>query len=493
DYTIGINVTDDDGGVGKAKATVTVKNVAPTVVAGPDALIDEGAVLVGTGSFSDPGTLDTWTATVDYGDGTAVEPLALNPDKTFALVHIYADNGTYTVTVTVTDDDGGSDTKMFLVTVENVAPTVGFTGSSLNLDAEGNAVVFSGVRGQTLFFDGTFTDPGFNNPQNPNHQPGGSFETFSYIIEWGDGTAPATGAADVEIAGDRHLATAGSFGGSHVYAADGTYTITVTLTDDDGGADVVVETATIAIVSMQSGGDLAVGGTTGDDHIEFVPGPGRNGGVRVKINEADFGTFDPARLLAFGQAGHDDIHLAGSLSVDAWLYGDDGDDTLTGGRGNDVLLGGEGDDLLEGHLGRDLLIGGRGADTLSGQRDDDILIAGFTAYDYAFAPSQPRGVLVREHQQALSAIMREWTSASPFQTRVENLSGVNGPYQGLDEFYLWHETSSNERRITVFEDDDRDVLDGGSNNNWLFYEPGRDSAELRRDDVFANDLDWLDT
>ena len=37
--------------------------------------------------------------------------------------HIYADNGTYTVTVTVNDDDGGSDTRDLRVTVNNVTPT----------------------------------------------------------------------------------------------------------------------------------------------------------------------------------------------------------------------------------------------------------------------------------------------------------------------------------------------------------------------------------
>ena len=54
----------------------------------------------------DPGT-DTWTATVDYGDGSGSQALPLT-GKTFELSHVYADNGSYTVTVTVNDDDGGS-------------------------------------------------------------------------------------------------------------------------------------------------------------------------------------------------------------------------------------------------------------------------------------------------------------------------------------------------------------------------------------------------
>ena len=50
---------------------------------------------------TDPGA-DTWTGTVDYGDGGGAQPLSLNVDKTFSLNHTYADNGVYTVRVTVT-------------------------------------------------------------------------------------------------------------------------------------------------------------------------------------------------------------------------------------------------------------------------------------------------------------------------------------------------------------------------------------------------------
>ena len=36
----------------------------------------------------------------------------------FSAVHIYAVDGIFTVTVTVMDDDGGSDSQTFTVTVE---------------------------------------------------------------------------------------------------------------------------------------------------------------------------------------------------------------------------------------------------------------------------------------------------------------------------------------------------------------------------------------
>jgi hypothetical protein len=60
-------------------------------------------------------TNDRWTATVDYADGTGVQPLNFNPAERFLLQHRYERPGTYRVTVTITDDDGESGTITLLV------------------------------------------------------------------------------------------------------------------------------------------------------------------------------------------------------------------------------------------------------------------------------------------------------------------------------------------------------------------------------------------
>ena len=69
-----------------------------------------------------------WTATVNYGDGSDSQRLALRSDKTFSLLHKYVNNGVYTVTVTVKDNKGAVGTDTVLVTVTaagvNVAPVV---------------------------------------------------------------------------------------------------------------------------------------------------------------------------------------------------------------------------------------------------------------------------------------------------------------------------------------------------------------------------------
>ena len=120
DYTVTVYV--DDGTQAAATQIVTVANVKPVVNAGADAVIDEAATFSASGFFLDPGS-DTWTATVNYGDGSGDESLALNPDKSFALAHVYADNGVYPVTVTVSDD-GGPASDVLLVTVRNLSPAV---------------------------------------------------------------------------------------------------------------------------------------------------------------------------------------------------------------------------------------------------------------------------------------------------------------------------------------------------------------------------------
>jgi PKD repeat protein len=467
-YTVTVTVADDDGGSDTETFTVTVANAGPTLAVVGGQAVAEGAVLgiADIGTFTDPGfdnpanplaggeLTETFTYSVNWGDGTAADTGAATVDAagsravltagSFDGQHIYADDGTYTVTVTVTDDDGGSDTRTFQVTVGTVNPTVSFSGSNLNLNAAGQPVPFSGVRGQPLYFDGTFTDPGFDNPAL------GSRESFTYSINWGDGT-PADAGATAVTSGDRGVETTGSFlGRSHTYTAAGTYTVRVTVTDDDGGTTVITRTATIAVASLQVDGNFAVGGTTGDDDLVLAPGS-PEGTVAVTLNKASLGTFAAGnRLLAFAQAGSDDVQVAGSIDRPAWVYGGDGADRLKGGAGHDVLLGEAGEDLVVGGQGRDYLIGGAGADRLVGNADDDVLVAGWTAYDADAA--------------GLGAVMAEWTSGRSFADRVAALQagvGAGGAYRLAAD--------GAPAAVTVFDDGAADVLTGAAGLDWFLF------------------------
>jgi hypothetical protein len=117
-YSVAIRVTDN-GSPAKSDSrtfSATVNNVAPTVNAGSNTTIVQGTTLTRSGSFADPGS-EVWTATLDYGDGTAVARLALGSAKTFRLSHSYTAPGAYVVTVRVNDSVGGLGTSRFVANV----------------------------------------------------------------------------------------------------------------------------------------------------------------------------------------------------------------------------------------------------------------------------------------------------------------------------------------------------------------------------------------
>ena len=99
--------------------TVTSAPVPPTVSLGSAVSVRQFDLLTAAGKFSDPGT-GPWTATVDYGDGSGVKPLALTAAKTFTLSHAYATSGSYTVVVQVTSAAGLKGTSSVGVTVAPV-------------------------------------------------------------------------------------------------------------------------------------------------------------------------------------------------------------------------------------------------------------------------------------------------------------------------------------------------------------------------------------
>ena len=123
DLSVTILATDPLGLSASATVKVHVTNVAPAIAALANASLEQGGRLSRSGSFADPGA-DTWTATIDYGDGSGAQALALNADKTFALGHTYAAAGTYAAIVRVTDRDGASAEARFSVAVAVAASPV---------------------------------------------------------------------------------------------------------------------------------------------------------------------------------------------------------------------------------------------------------------------------------------------------------------------------------------------------------------------------------
>jgi PKD repeat protein len=159
-YNVTLTVTDDDGSVSSIYYIITIENVPPSVEAGDDIVTDEGTNSSFSGSFTDPGWLDTHTITWDFGDGHYAF-------GTLTPYHAYGDNGIYTVTLTVKDDDGGVGKDTLIVEVNNVPPQV-TCGEDQEID-EGDTV---------SMLLATYTDPGW-------------LDTHTATIDWGDGTVEA--------------------------------------------------------------------------------------------------------------------------------------------------------------------------------------------------------------------------------------------------------------------------------------------------------------
>jgi hypothetical protein len=226
-YAINVIVRDDDGGEAAGSATIEVKNVAPdNVDVDPVAnIIQEGGGVTLVVTFDDPGSQDTHEVEITWGDGHVTTGTATG--HTFTASHVYADNGTYAVYVKVIDDDGGVGNGSAAVFVANVKPSVTVVGPQT---VNEGAVLSLDVLAE-------FADPGFDNPLNAGNilNGGETTENFTYTISWGDGTAAESGAVTNVQSGGPGTLTTGSIAGSHVYADNGVYTVTVTIADDDGG------------------------------------------------------------------------------------------------------------------------------------------------------------------------------------------------------------------------------------------------------------------
>ena len=221
-YDVALRVSDDDGGfVDAAPATIAVTNVVPTVnTVALTAAINEGGSATLSGNIVEAGILDTLTLAINWGDGSAVQSVSLAAGSTtFSVPHVYVDDNptvtasdTYTVTGTITDKDGGSSSLgTNSITVNNVAPTVAITGAPA-----------TSLEAVPISLSSTVTDPG-------------TADTFTYFWSVTKNTV-AFGTNG----------TAASY--SFTPDDNGTYVVTLTVTDDDGGVD--TDVATIAVTNV---------------------------------------------------------------------------------------------------------------------------------------------------------------------------------------------------------------------------------------------------
>jgi predicted extracellular nuclease len=197
--TVNVQVTDNGGLKAVASATVIVNNVAPTATFHAPASVNEGSdiLLSLTNPVDVPADLVSLQYAFDCGSGYG----AFGASNAASCPTV--DNGTINVGGKVMDKDGGVSEYTATVTINNVSPTVDTPVVSPEPSTEASSVTASA----------TFSDPGVNDAP------------FTCIVNYGDGSGdlPAT------ISGNACT------GPAHVYPTFGIYTVTVSVTDKDGG------------------------------------------------------------------------------------------------------------------------------------------------------------------------------------------------------------------------------------------------------------------
>lgn len=253
-YAVSLTVTDDDGSTNMVRHNVTVANVAPVLSNLTGDEVNEGSIAHLSGEISDVGVDDSFTVTVDWQDGYAPDEVAYPAGTTtFDLDHQYLDDkpsgtpsDTYQASVRVTDDDGGSTTKIVAMVVNNVAPAVWF-----DTVADGRPFTPVGIEvGVTAEWDDV-----------------GDPDTHTGTIDWGDGTISNLGDVMWGIAA------------THVYDAAGIYNIAVTVADDDTGTT----TETVG-VDIRDAADMSDG--VADELLDLM------GGADPAAREAIQGAID---------------------------------------------------------------------------------------------------------------------------------------------------------------------------------------------------------
>lgn len=266
-------------------------------------------------------------------------------------------------------------------------------------------------------------------------------------IDGGDGDDTITGGgAGLEIRGGAGRDTIVVFGTATVYGDDGA--------DDITGSD---------------GPDTIYGGGGNDRIVSGLDNDTVEGGSGNDFIEAGLGD-DTVR----GDDGADEIRLGDGHDV---AYGGNGDDLILGGSGNDVLIGGNGDDQLFGHSGVDLLVG----DTVqnwSPKPLPDFPQDGVTVTGIGF-----------EDLPAIADPGQPTASHDDFLIGGGNYDFIFGG-QGNDFIFGGNFFVSGQSE--VIEEDDNDMMDGGTGDDELFGDDAQGKTGDRDTGIAVRSVVWLD-
>ena len=266
-YNVIVSVTDKDGGVGTSAATlVTVSDPQITSLASANlpANAVEGtplAAIAGIATFTDPAgaeAVSDYTTVIHWGDTTTstgtVVSLGGGNYRVDAPAHTYSEEGSFSVTTTVTHD--------LLAALTSPSQTIVVADAALTPIG----VTFAAAEGQ--IFSGkvaAFTD---GNPTSP-------LGDFSASIDWGDATPTSAGT----IAQPGGIGTAFTVSGTHTYAEENnSYPVTVVITDAGGSSATANSTANVSDPGVAATGGFTftagAGVSTGNQTVATFTDPG---------------------------------------------------------------------------------------------------------------------------------------------------------------------------------------------------------------------------
>jgi len=402
---------------------------------------EEGSVFSRGVTIVDRAATSWAGSSVDYGDGSGVQPLSVSSSGEFTLSNTWKDNGQYTVNVVIVDDIGQSLTQRLQVTVANVAP-------SASLSFSGPAIVPAGT---SVTFSSTTSDPaGANDPlalswavtRNgtafATQSGGGNYLLSSalagiYVVSLavndGDNgittvfttlavNAIPTVALTTPIDGVRGVASSFTFTAtdsdsidqaglfafaiqwgdgstqtvtgprsttvSHVYSAvssAGVFAISASATDARGGTSLIADKP-FAVV----GWSLMPDPIAPTQPILVIVGSQGADDIKVKIKDDNYYKVTIRDRV-------DDVMMRGTVGGDVkkiLVFALGGNDRVTIDDDielTSVVWGGSGDDEIKGGSGNDILLGESGNDTIWGGDGRDIIVGGVGA-DRLFGDSK---------------------------------------------------------------------------------------------------------
>ena len=242
-YRQTVTINDVGGSTTTDSGSTTVAD-APLAAAGTMLSGTEGAALAATvATFTDANPnapLSDFTATINWGDGrNSIGTITENAGVfSVAGTHTYAEEGSYTSVVTISDVGGSTAQATSTATIADAPLTAGAT------------TVTGGVEGVTAAtLSATFTDANAGAPTSD----------FSGTIVWGDGTSTAFTSSNVTANGNGTFTVSGS----HLYAEEGTDPVSIVIKDVGGRTTTDSGTTTVADAPLKSGASTVSGGVEG--------------------------------------------------------------------------------------------------------------------------------------------------------------------------------------------------------------------------------------